>query len=231
MKTDSNKVVSGQWPVAGLEQLLADVEHAGRDERRRQELGAMIDHLAGESGKRKVESGKHGAWWWVSRMAAAACVLFFIGTAVRVWFIPTGESATVVAEAEVPEVVLPEVVLPAEPTAAVDAKPVVHRGRVKAVAMQPVVEEQVEPVAVEEYFVEETVEEEPPVEEPVEDPVNNQIEVIAQPVVSIAQTVEPTPEKPTPVKPRERKRSFLSSLFRPAEPSLMEGTVLAFNIL
>ena len=229
MKTDNNK---GQTQhAASLQQLLADMEHAGRDERRRQELGDMIDHLAGESGKRKVESGKHGAWWWVSRMAAAACVLFFIGTAVRVWFIPTGESATVVAEAEVPEVVLPEVVLPAEPTAAVDAKPVVHRGRVKAVAMQPVVEEQVEPVAVEEYFVEDIVEEELPVEEPVEAPVNNQIEVIAQPVVSIAQTVEPTPEKPTPVKPRERKRSFLSSLFRPAEPSLMEGTVLAFNIL
>lgn len=229
MKTDNNKVRTQH--AASLQQLLADVEHAGRDARRQQELGDMIDHLAGESGKRKVESGKHGAWWWVSRMAAAACVLFFIVTAVRVWFIPTGESATVVAEAEVPEVVLPEVVLPAEPTAAVDAKPVVHRGRVKAVAMQPVVEEQVEPVAVEEYFVEETVEEEPPVEEPVEAPVNNQIEVIAQPVVSIAQTVEPTPEKPTPVKPRERKRSFLSSLFRPAEPSLMEGTVLAFNIL
>jgi hypothetical protein len=231
MKTDSNKVASGQWPEAGVEQLLAEVEHAGRDARRQQELGDMIDRMAGESGKRKVESGRHGFWWWGARVAAAACVLFFIGTAVRVWFIPTGESATVVAEAEVPEVVLPEVVLPAEPTAAVDAKPVVHRGRVKAVAMQPVVEEQVEPVAVEEYFVEETVEEEPPVEEPVEAPVNNQIEVIAQPVVSIAQTVEPTLEKPTPVKPRERKRSFFSSLFRPAEPSLMEGTVLAFNIL
>lgn len=240
MKTDNNKVRTQH--AASLQQLLADVEHAGRDERRRQELGAMIDRLEGE--RLKVKGERYAGAKHTSRhlsltfhlspltyIAAAACVLFFIGTAVRVWFIPTGESATVVAEAEVPEVVLPEVVLPAEPTAAVDAKPVVHRGRVKAVAMQPVVEEQVEPVAVEEYFVEETVEEEPPVEEPVEAPVNNQIEVIAQPVVSIAQTVEPTPEKPTPVKPRERKRSFLSSLFRPAEPSLMEGTVLAFNIL
>ena len=34
-----------------LEDLLADVEHAGRDERRRQDLGAMIDRMAGESGK------------------------------------------------------------------------------------------------------------------------------------------------------------------------------------
>ncbi len=228
MKTDSNKVASGQWPEAGVEQLLAEVEHAGRDARRQQELGDMIDRMAGESGKRKVESGRHGFWWWGARVAAAACVLFFIGTAVRVWFIPTGESATVVAEAEVPEVVLPEVVLPAEPTAAVDAKPVVHRGRVKTVAMQPVVAEPAEPVVVEEYLVEEIVEEELPVEEQVEAPVENQIEMIAQPEVSIAQTVESTPEETAPaVKPRERKRNFLGSLIRPAEPSLMEGTTLA----
>ena len=202
-----------------LEDLLDDVEHAGRDARRQDELAAMVDSLTG--------ANRHGFWWWGARVAAAACVLFFIGTAVRVWFIPTGESATVVAEAEVPEVVLPEVVLPTEPATAVDAKPVVHRGRVKAVALQPVEEEQVEPVAVVEYLVEEIVEEELPVEEPVEAPVNSQIEVIAQPVVSIAQTAEPTPEKTTPVKPREHKRGFFSSLFRPSEPSLMEGTTLA----
>lgn len=203
-----------------VEDLLAEVEHAGRDERRQQELGAMIDRMAGKSGKR-------GFWWWGARVAAAACILFFIGTAVRVWFIPTEKGEQMVAEAEVPEVVLPEVVLPTEPATAVDAKPMVHLGRVKEAAIQPVAEEQVEPAAVEEYLVEEIVEEELPVEEPVEAPVNNQIEMIAQPVVSIAQTVEPTPEKTTHAKPRERKRGFFRSLIRPAEPSLMEGTTLA----
>lgn len=199
-----------------LEGLLADVEHAGRDVFRQQELGAMIDRMAGES-------EKHGFWWWSVRVAAAACVLFFIGTAVRVWFMPTGESTTVVAETEVPKVVLT-----AEPETAVEAKPVVYRGRVKTVAQQPVVEEQVAPVAVEEYLAEEIVEEEIPVEEQEEAPVDNQIEMIAQPEVSIAQTVESTPEETAPaVKPRERKRNFLSSLIRPAEPSLMEGTTLA----
>lgn len=215
MKTDKHNM--------DLEQLLGTLEHAGRDARRQQELGAMIDRMAATEGS----TSRHGFWWWGARVAAAACVLFFIGTAVRVWFIPTGESATVVAEAEVPVVVLPEVQLQEEPATAVDTKPVVHRGRVKAVAIQPVVEEHEELVAVEEYIVEEIVEEKLPVEEPEEPFVNNQIEVIAQPVVSIAQTVEPTPEKSTPAKPRERKRSFLSSLFRPAEPSLMEGTTLA----
>jgi hypothetical protein len=199
-----------------LEGLLADVEHAGRDVFRQQELGAMIDRMAGES-------EKHGFWWWGARVAAAACVLFFIGTAVRVWFMPTGESTTVVAETEVPKVVLT-----AEPETVVEAKPVVHRGRVKTVAMQPVVAEPAEPVVVEEYLVEEIVEEELPVEEQVEAPVENQIEMIAQPEVSIAQTVESTHEETAPaVKPRERKRNFLGSLIRPAEPSLMEGTTLA----
>ena len=92
MKTDKNN----------LEDFLADVEHAGRDARRQQELGAMIDLMAEESGKRKVESGRHGFWWWGARVAAAACVLFFITTAVRIWFIPTEPAGTMVAEAEVP---------------------------------------------------------------------------------------------------------------------------------
>ena len=93
MKTDKHNM--------DLEQLLADVEYAGRDARRQQELSLMIDRMAGvEKGERR-----HGAWWWVSRVAAVACVLFFISTAVRIWFIPTESTGTRVAEAEVPEVV------------------------------------------------------------------------------------------------------------------------------
>ena len=214
MKTDKHNM--------DYEQMLATLEHAGRDARRQQELSAMIDRLAGEeSGKRRT------ALWWVSRVAAAACVLFFIVTAIRIWFIPTENGAPLVAEAEVPEVVLPT-----EPATAVETAPVAAqtpRVRVKPVTVQPaVVDEQEALIVVEEYLVEEVVEEEPPVEEQEEEPVINQIEVLAQPVVSVAQTAEPTPEETTPAKSaKPARRSIFSSLFRPAEPSLMEGTTLA----
>ena len=60
MKNDRNKM--------DLDQLLATLEHTGRDNRRQQELGAMIDSLAA------AETTKHrGFWWWSSRVAAAAC--------------------------------------------------------------------------------------------------------------------------------------------------------------
>lgn len=210
-----------------MESLLAEMEHAGRDIRRQQELGAMIDRLAGE----ETDERRHGAWWWVGRVAAAACVLFFISTAVRIWFIPTESGKQMVAEVE-----MPEVVSSAEPAIAVEVKPaarVSHHTRVKPVTVQSVVlEEQEEPVVVEEYLVEENIEEELPVEEQIEEPVDNHIEMIVQPVVSIAQTVEPAPAEAAPAKPaKSARRSLLGNLIRRAEPSKMDGTMLAFNIL
>lgn len=219
MKTDKQNI--------GLEQLLDTLEHAGRDARRQQELGEMIDRMAGEEN----DEHHHGTWWWVSRVAAAACVLFFISTAVRVWFIPTERGERLVAEAVVPEVVLPVDVAPSVETAPVVAE--TPRVRVKPVTAQPVVEEEQEaPIVVEEYFIEEIEEEELPVEEQIEEPVDNRIEIIAQPVVSVAQTVEPAPEETAPAKPtKPARRSILGGLIRRAEPSKMEGTMLAFNIL
>ncbi len=203
-----------------LEDLLADVEHSGRDERRQQELGAMIDHLAGES-------GKHGAWWWVSRVAAAACILFFISTAVRVWFIPTGENTTVVAEAEVP-VAVPAAV---DPTTVVTtiAAPVRQRphARPQVIAETPVV--------VEEYVAEEVITPEPVEADSDTVPayiILDDFAPDAEPVVQAVETepvAEPVAVAAEPAKPARRRSIF--SLFRPAEPSLMEGTVLAFNIL
>ncbi len=220
-----------------LEGLLAEVEHAGRDERRRQELGAMIDRMAEESGKRKVESGKHGAWWWVSRMAAAACVLFFIGTAVRVWFIPTESTVdeNLVAQAEVPEVT--PVVADSTPAAPAVQHPVCERPRVTA-----------EPTVVEEYVAEEVPAELMEVEEPVverQDKVmmieeaavsepapiaqTESVETIAAPIVSVSNTSE------QPVATAEERKSKRASIFktllRRHEPSKMDGTMLALNIL
>lgn len=195
-----------------LEGLLAEVEHAGRNARRQQELGAMIDSMAGTHG--------HVFWWWTVRVAAVACIIFFIVTAVRIWFIPTENAAPLVAEA-----VVPEVVLPSEPATAVEAKPTVpHRVRVKPMAVQPMVAEEVE---------EQTVAEELPAVDEIEEPVDTQIEMLSQPVVSVEQSLEPVPAQLEPVaaKPQERKRSLLSGLIRRAEPSKMDGTMLAINIL
>ena len=231
MKTDSNKVASGQWPEAGVEQLLADVEHAGRDERRRQELGDMIDRMAGESGQWPVASGQkgHGFWWWGARVAAAACVLFFIGTAVRVWFIPTGESATVVAAAEVPVAV--PVAVDSTPAATTVVAPTPRRtyARPQVAVTEPVILET--PVVVEEYVAEEVKTAEPAAMDTDTVPAYIILDDFAPDAELIVQTVEPEPvaEPVTvaaePAKPARRRPFF--SLFRPAEPSLMEGTTLA----
>lgn len=208
-----------------LESLLADVEHAGRDERRRQELGDMVDRLAAS------ESGKqHGFWWWSTRVAAAACVLFFISTAVRIWFIPTDSAMLEVAEALIPTQpsMVADSVLPIAP-AANDVKPAGIRRIASIPATTPSSLEETaaedEPVVpmVEEYMAEEFIGEQESLSDSLdtEDSLTNTIDDLVSPVVSIA--CEPQTEAPH--EKRER-RSFLASLFRPAEPSLMDGTTL-----
>ena len=211
--------------------MLATLEHAGRDERRRQELGAMIDGMAGAENA----APRHGFWWWGARVAAAACVLFFISTAVRIWFIPTDE-AVQVAQAEVPVVpVAPEVrpVAPApveEPEVTVAPAPRIK----KSIPAQPIVEtpeqQSVEELLAEEVVLPEVVEPLDTAEVPtviIEDDIAPDPELVAeaaveqQPVVALPQA-EPQaePEKAT-------LGSFFKSLFRLAEPSAMDGTTLA----
>ena len=237
MKTDNDNKERTQHAVS-LHQLLADVEHAGRDERRQQELGDMIDRMAGESGQWSEVSGQNGHdfWWWGARVAAAACVLFFIGTAVRVWFIPTESSAPQVAE------------VPVAIPAAVDTMPAVTTVVAPAprrIYARPVTE----PLASEELVeVEEYVAENVEIVEPIEavndrsganvpkaeiDTTPNYIilDDFAPDAELIVQTVEPKPIVDPVVKPVEpakpaRRRSIFS-LFRAAEPSMMEGTTLA----
>ena len=211
-----------------LEDLLDDVEHAGRDARRQQELGAMIDRMAGEESAEQ----RHGFWWWSTRVAAAACVLFFISTAVRIWFIPTEETVQV-AQTEVP--VAPEVrpVAPApveEPEVKVAPAPRIKR----ASTVQPVVEtpeqQSVEELLAEEVAVPEVVEPLDTVEVPVviiEDDIASDSELVAeaaveqQPVVALPQAEPQTELK------KASRGNFLRSLFRLSEPSNMDGTTLA----
>ncbi|MBP5527596.1 MAG: hypothetical protein J6X79_03980 [Bacteroidales bacterium] len=95
---------------------------------------------------------------------------------------------------------------------------------------------------VEEYVMKEAVadveqEELLPVEEPVMVPLYIE-EDIAEPVMLVqvdaesetVQSVQPEPVV-APESPKRQRRSLLGGLIRRAEPSKMDGTILAFNIL
>lgn len=241
MKSDNNQL--------DLKRLLADVEHAGRDARRRQELSDMIDRMAGVPSAeptatvqevpsaeptatvQEVPSAKptatvHGVWWWTVRVAAAACLFFFIVTAVRIWFIPTGQDeAPLVAEAVVPD----EPLSPAEPATTLTAP--VAPAALRRPMTKSLMEKPEEPVAEEVYVAEEVHVVEDSIGEPTIIETAPEPEAIAQateeqaPVAadSTALVIPAEPAKPT-------RRSLLGALFRRAEPSKMDGTMLALNI-
>ena len=219
MKNDRNKM--------DLDQLLATLEHAGRDNRRQQELGAMIDSLAAAE-----ETPKRGFWWWSSRVAAAACVTFFATTAVRIWFIPTGHTTK-----GIPTVA--EVTVTETPTATVSDTAVLPTVKRSITSPTPKVVKAEPTVTSEELYAEETAEpvEEDSIEAPyyiIEDDFAPDTEPIAynsEPEQAI--TDEPaatTPDAGTPnvaqtTKPQRRK--LFGGFLRRSEPSRMEGTTLA----
>lgn len=209
-----------------LEQMLASLEHAGRDERRQQELGAMIDRMGGAERAER----KRGFWWWSVRVAAAACVFFFISTAVRIWFIPT-EKAVQVAQTEVPE--RPEV-LPAMPATveedevSVSAAPRVMRAVPVQASDETPEQEPVEELVAEEVAAPEAVEPLDTVEPPVatiEDDRAPDSELVAEVVEQPAQ--DEGRDEPPAEPEKSTIGSFFKSLFRLAEPSAMDGTTLA----
>ncbi|MBQ3949059.1 MAG: hypothetical protein II661_01170 [Bacteroidales bacterium] len=218
MKNDSNKM--------DLDQLLATLEHAGRDSRRQQELSAMIDSLAA------AETTKHRSfWWWSSRVAVAACVTFFVTTAVRIWFIPTGPTTKgipTVAEVNGTEtstaIVSDTAVLPTVNRSITSPTP-------KVVKAEPT-------VTSEELYAEETAEpvEEDSIEAPyyiIEDDFAPNTEPIANSEPEQAITDDPaatTPDAGTPnvaQTTNSQRRRLFGGFLRRSEPSRMEGTTLA----
>ncbi len=218
MKNDSNKM--------DLDQLLATLEHAGRDSRRQQELGAMIDSLAA------AETTKHRSfWWWSSRVAVAACVTFFVTTAVRIWFIPTGPTTKgipTVAEVNGTEtstaIVSDTAVLPTVNRSITSPTP-------KVVKAEPT-------VTSEELYAEETAEpvEEDSIEAPyyiIEDdfaPDTEQLADNSEPEQAITDEPAATPDTDTPNATKSaapQRRKLLGGFLRRSEPSRMEGTTLA----
>ena len=219
MKNDRNKM--------DLDQLLATLEHAGRDSRRQQELSAMIDSLAAAE-----ETPKRGFWWWSSRVAAAACVTFFATTAVRIWFIPTGHTTK-----GIPTVA--EVTVTETPTATVSDTAILPAVSHSATSHTPNTAEAQPTAASEELYAEETAEpvEEDSIEAPyyiIEDdfaPDTEQLADNSEPEQAI--TDEPaatTPDANTPNVAQTTKlprRKLFGGFLRRSEPSRMEGTTLA----
>ncbi len=211
-----------------LEQLLASVEHAGRDARRQQQLSEMIERMAAEEASKRHLSVR----LWAVRFAAAATVTLFVVTSV--WKLTNSSPLAGVQVAQAPVVRKTKLPVPTmEPLRQAAKAPGktlnVSVSKPQATVAMPVVEEQpvgaevvaVEPVpdfpVMEEAIAEAVVQEEPMPTVEEEEPVVTNMEpaVMAQ-------------SSPTP-KPKQERRGFFS-LFR-AEPSLMDGTMLAFNIL
>ena len=216
-----------------LEGLLAEVEHAGRDARRQEELGAMIDSMA--------DTKSHGFWWWTVRVAAAACVLFFIGTAVRIWFIPTSTDVPMVAEADVPAIV-PPVTVDSTVAIPVAPSPTVRRVRLAPAAVAE------EAVPETDLFAEDVATEPAEVLEPTPCEQDDTVAFSSplatlgatspslgedqdgverlEPMVVDVQVAEPAKK----AQPRHRE-SIFKSLFRRDDISKMDGTMLAISLL
>ena len=211
-----------------LEELLASLEHAGRDARRQQQLSEMIERMAAEETAQRRRTVR----LWSVRLVAAACLVLFMLTLVRLWYPSQPSAGPQVAQA--PQVQHPVFhMAPAQPEKAASRpavvsypaaifapKPVLQS---QPVVAEPIVEEQRpapifdEPVSSEQYA------------EAVDVTASDDEQFPAaslQPEVSdaIAQA-EPAHE---PEAPAQRRSIFR---LRQAEPSMMDGNVLSFRII
>lgn len=210
-----------------LEELLASLEHAGRDARRQQQLSQMIERMAAEEAAAKRRSVR----LWSVRLVAAACLLLFMLTLVRLWQPILQQEGPQLAQ--VPQVQMPKPhMAPAEPRRATSqptASPIpatISKPK-PALPLQPDVVDPIleeiapspidEPSLLTEQYAE-VVPEELPTEE--ESPA---VPFLPETTDAIAQA-EPVPEPETP----EQHRSLFR--LRMAEPSLMDGNVLALQI-
>jgi len=209
-----------------LEQLLASVEHAGRDARRQQQLAEMIERMAAEETAQKT-TRRCAVGMWTARIAVAATVTLFVTTSIWRWN-NNGGSAEAPLVAVAPAV--RPTVMPLPQTAPIthirQAEPASDRHTPKPVLDIP---EQMQPLSIEEIF--ESLQPEniaPELGDQLADlmpesEINSLQLAPVQPLTQDLAQSEPAPQSNT------HKRSIFS--FLQAEPSMMEGTTLAFNIL
>ena len=81
-----------------FDELLSLVEKAGRDQRRQNDLSALIDSLAAAEA---VQGHRHNKAWWFARVAAAVCVVALAGVAVCLFLPSDHDLPNCIAVAEV----------------------------------------------------------------------------------------------------------------------------------
>lgn len=214
-----------------LEELLASLEHAGRDARRQQQLSEMIERMAAEETAQRRRTVR----LWSVRLVAAACLVLFMMTIVRLWYPSSVSVEPQLAQA--PQVQLPKVhMAPAQPgkatpRPAVESRPATFSptSPMPALPPQPVVADPILEELIPAPIFDELISSEQYAEaDDATSPEDEQQFPVApfQPEVSdaVAQA-EPAPEPEAPA----QRRSLFS--FRQAEPSMMDGNVLSFRII
>lgn len=221
MKTNS--------PKPTLEQLLASLEHAGRDARRQQQLADMIEQMAEEASSRRRTIRLR-----VTRIAVAATVTLFVTTSVWRWLTPSQPQAS---QASLRTVVSPAVVTPTTQQPAVPTQQPQNVRPVRSTFGHPQPRPSVAPSVTPDEPVEAPVEVEPALFEIVEPPLPQEEYIAAaEPSRPVEEETPFTPQpaaetlaqNETAPAAAPRRHSLFS--LRMAEPSLMDGNVLALQI-
>ena len=213
--------------IPTLEQLLQAVEHAGRDQRRRQQLSQMIEQMSEDEA-----SKSHTIRLWVVRVAVAAMITLFVVVPVWNWI---GVDQSV--EMQVSQVSVASQARDLESVAVEVEQKRDYVARRHARAVNRTLPDLVEPECEEQDNASDVVVvESQPVYDLQEEAVAENLEPIdTDHVVEEVLPVVPSkePEQVAQSMPRtdakRERRSFFS--FLSAEPSMMDGTMLAFQLL
>ena len=213
--------------IPTLEQLIQAVEHAGRDQRRRQQLSQMIEQMSEDEA-----SKSHTIRLWVVRVAVAAMITLFVVVPVWNWI---GVDQSV--EMQVSQVSVASQARDLESVAVEVEQKRDYVARRHARAVNRTLPDLVEPECEEQDNTSDVVVvESQPVFDVQEETVADNLEPIeTDSVVEEVLPVVPSkePEQVAQSMPRtdakRERRSFFS--FLSAEPSMMDGTMLAFQLL
>lgn len=206
-------------PTPTLEDLLASVEHAGRDARRQQQLAEMVEGLAAK----EAAARRRVVRLWTARIAAAACLLGVIFTIVHYLNLPVASTVPMLAEVQPMGVNRPPVVK--TPEAVQPAVPSRQEGQVIRHVRPTVAMPERLPDAVEEEDF--TVLTEALALAPVDlSDLYAEAEPEYLPSEALAQ-VESTQEPKTAERPKRRSIFSIGN----AEPDLMEGNTLSIRLI
>lgn len=210
-------------PEYDLEQLLQSVEHAGRDSLRRQQLSDLIDQLAA---KDAVSIRRPHYRIWTAIVSMAACIALFVTTVVRLTkttetMLPSGPltAQSTTDSIPSPSADADTVETPAALNETAPLLAYVPDDKEESIQM-----DEIDTIPIADTIVNVGEPELLLVEESSDDGIDNQIEIIADPIVSKGND-EPANTQAELIK--NRRRLFR---FRRTEASMMDGTMLAINI-